>query len=327
MFQNKAEGNIYYVNGELNWGDAMGETRTTEVVVASDASLKLAQLANKNIVGSGTVKIDAGANTDYQYHDQTFLENFTGTVEVVSGKVQLGKQSNKFANATLKVSGGDIRGWSGNFSHDVILAGGSIADAGNNETYSGKITLEANSKIGRSDGDKKLTFTGSITGAYTLTTQGGNNASFDFNGATDIAGLALGAGTVNINNTAQVGAISGTGNVNVNANGSLSLEKTSSFTGNMTVVTGATLALAGEEMLTLSGTLTLQTGSTLDLARIFEMQEAPVQANLSRPLPRLTVCFLLAVTAVTAVCSPAGSLVLQHPRLAIISWPRPTPSP
>ncbi|MDO4954149.1 MAG: autotransporter-associated beta strand repeat-containing protein [Akkermansia sp.] len=177
------------------------------VTVNENGTLVLKTYTNvPTISGTGTVQIDFGSGKDYQIHDKAFLDSFGGTVELVSGNLQIGNKANKFNNAKLKLSGGVLKGWGANFTHAIELAGGTLADAGANETYSGAISVTANSTVDASSGHT-ITLSGAITGSSKLTKAGagaltltGDNTSFA--GDLDIKG-----GSVNFNNNMTAGTV------------------------------------------------------------------------------------------------------------------------
>ncbi|MDO5450323.1 MAG: sialate O-acetylesterase, partial [Akkermansia sp.] len=289
----EADNTIYHINSNLAWGDAMGADTTSGVVVAKDAELTLSALATKTITGPGTVKIAcATTNESYEYHNQTFLENFVGTVEVARGVVQLGSQTSKFANATLTVgTDGTLKGWNGNvnhrFVHDIILSGGTLGAAGNNMGYKGAFTLTADSTVAATH---TTTLEGTLAGQHKLTTSG--NGTVKIAAAGSIGALNATATTV-VDSDLEIGYLEGNKNVTVNAGNSLVIDavndgdvtkytQTLTNSGMLTlgagvqslstlvVNSGATLALTqqGDDAVAISN-LTMAAGSALDVSSLF----------------------------------------------------------
>ncbi len=239
------------------------------VTVNSNGTLELkADGGMPSITGTGTVKVTDG---DFQYHNQSFLEQFQGTVDIADGGVaQLGQATNKFANATLKVSsGGTIKAWGNTFSHDILLAGGTLADAGNNETYSGAISLDANSSVSASSG-KTVTLSGAVTGNHVLETSGAGTVKLS---ATDnvIGGLNATASNTQIAGALTIDGLSGNGPVNVLSGGNLILsDEVTSITGTLNIQQGGRLTLGGydDNAVATTGTLSLVAGSVVDVSRL-----------------------------------------------------------
>lgn len=169
---------------------------------------------------------------------------------------------------------GDISAWEGSF-----IAGVNASGLGK-----GNITLEILGAAQTVNADirneRPTTMTLNITNSNVVTVNGNiirSNGTLDVNVAanTTFTGELVGLSKMTVNsgftatiqNTAEIGTLSGAGNVAVGtATGSLSLAGSDSFTGNVTVGDGSTLSLLQENSLVTTGALTFVSGSTLDLS-------------------------------------------------------------
>jgi fibronectin-binding autotransporter adhesin len=140
--------------------------------------------------GAGTLELNSAqpVNGTAQFGQNSaalanFSSAFTGTLQVDNGRIDsspagLGGVSNLVIN-----SGAQFLAWSGTYNIPITIAGTGWGEAGqpgalrlaggNNGTWTGPITLSANSEI-MSQGSATFTLTGAITGAF--------NAQFDAQG-------------------------------------------------------------------------------------------------------------------------------------------------
>ena len=141
-----------------------------------------ASVPSRAIYGSGTVQVDG----EFQYHDQNFLENFTGTVEILSGETHIGNQGGKFSQVSqIKLTGGALKGWSTTFAKNILLAGGTLSAANDNMTYSGLVTVTADSAIEGVGTGKTTTLSGTVnvtTGELTIRGNVTHSSTFDMSG-------------------------------------------------------------------------------------------------------------------------------------------------
>ena len=117
---------------------------------------------NYFIKGNGIIQVSG----TLQYHEGTFLDDFTGTMEIGSGGfLKLGNTTNKLGNLTaIKVTGGGQIGGCGTAKPSgvtVELAGGKLTSAGENLTYSGQVKVTADSTIEPETG-RSLTISGFV---------------------------------------------------------------------------------------------------------------------------------------------------------------------
>ena len=227
-----------------------------------DGTLTLANFWNaqfkiENLVGNGTLEVkglnsntDIGTRTASNEQMQLTIDSLSSGDKKFTGSINIDHQSGKNQNQesfTIK-SGKQAVSFSSLRANVVTEA--TVTYTADAASTIGLVNIVTDNSTLTVNGDATTTIT-SLTGAGNLKKEGSGN-------------LVISATN------------SYTGDVSVNSG---KLELTSAVsTGNMTVVTGATLAFAGVDMLTLSGTLTLESGSRLDLARIFAspVQSAPV---------------------------------------------------
>lgn len=186
---------IYHVEGgdtktiaEAN--TAIAESGTTVDHFTVDGTLSgfstAAHTTHLDIEGSGTVKV----NGELQYHSagegHTYLNNFTGTLEIANGGVlQCGSGSTVLSNnMTLKVTeGGTVKSWGSGLAHAIVLDGGDLNQAGAATTYSGAVTVESSSSVTGTGATTTISGTTTVK-AGTLTTHGNVTQSglLDMNG-------------------------------------------------------------------------------------------------------------------------------------------------
>ncbi|MCI7005759.1 MAG: PEP-CTERM sorting domain-containing protein [Akkermansia muciniphila] len=197
-----------------------------------------------NIKGTGTVQV----NGVLEYHsttDHTFLNDFSGILEIVSGgDVRLGATTEQLGNLTkIKVlSDGILRGYSSAKPRaDLELAGGTLLASGQNWTYGSGILVSADSRLSQ-DGSETLTITGDITNL--------NNAGITSTGTVTLQGaVTLGSytiqnGTVTMEGNATLGDIivqSGTLNLGKVSGEAYAAKEIS--VGDVTVNAGATFSV------------------------------------------------------------------------------------
>ena len=217
-----------------------------------------------SITGAGAVKV---TDNNFQYHSASYLEDFTGTVVIADGGVvQVGNTTNKFAKAALEIAaGGTIKGWGNTFEHDILLTGGTLADAGDNETYSGTISLGADSSVSATN-NHTITLSGKVEGEYVLTTAGQGTVKLSGAGSS-IGGLNATARSTEVDADMSTGTISG-GPVAIAQNATLTVGNGTSFTysgtfsgaGNLTKVGSGALTLEGDNA-GLGGLVTVTAGT------------------------------------------------------------------
>ncbi|WED64170.1 autotransporter-associated beta strand repeat-containing protein [Synoicihabitans lomoniglobus] len=243
------------------------------------------------VLGSGAVNVASGGNLQIQGGldlDNTITINGTGSsgngaienfggANTLSGSVVLGSNATiKSSTGTLGISGtvtGSGNGLTIDGSSNTLVSGVIATDAGTlTKSGTGTLTLSgANSYTGATTinaGKVIATNNTSLGTAGTGTTVGAAGTLQIQNNIT-IAGEALALdGTLNnaSGNNTYGGAISGTGDLNVNG-GTLTLSSNSStFTGDITVTSGTTLIATADNALGAGGgTTSVLSGGTLEV--------------------------------------------------------------
>lgn len=229
------------------------------------------------INGSGTVKITDG---NFQYNDNaSYLEDFSGKVLIANGGlVQIGNHASKFAAASsLEIgTGGTLKGWGANFTKGIVLSGGTLADAGASETYSGAINVTASSTVDASSGNT-VTLSGALSGTGELTKAGAGALTLTGNNTGFAGGLYADAGTVNITTATTLGSLRlGSGALNIKADttvsGTFTIGPSSGhYSGTLTVDEDKTLSVStisspwGFNGITVNGTLTVRDGGQFSI--------------------------------------------------------------
>ncbi len=197
---------------------------------------------NYAIKGDGIIQVSG----TLEYHEGTFLNDFTGTMEIGSGGfLKLGNTQNRLASlAEIKVTeGGQIGGWGTAKPADVTLnlSGGTLTTTGANLEYSGAIIVTADSFLAPS-GSEELTVSGDITNQ--------NNARITSTGTVILSGaVTLGDLTVQ-SGSLNLGKVAGNayaakkilvGDVTVNAGATFSVGYTKGTVESVSLAAGAKL--------------------------------------------------------------------------------------
>jgi autotransporter-associated beta strand protein len=206
------------------------------------------------ISGSGTLQKQGGGILSL-----TGTNTFTGITTISTGTLSLGNggtsgsvAGNITNNATLRFNRSDSLSYGGVISGTGALqkqGAGTLTLSGNN-TYSGATTISAGT----------LVLTGSKSGAGATTVSPGTNLQIGTGGVTgSIAGNVANSGTVTFNRSnalTYAGVLSGTGAVQKQGLGTLTLTGTNTYTGG-TTVSGGTLEIgAGGTTGSIAGNVT-----------------------------------------------------------------------
>lgn len=255
------------ISGDNSWAGAI-TLSTNDVIIASDANTLtlsggISGTKNLTITGSGNVTINTtgfnsgGAQTLTKEGTGTLTiaasGNYTGLTTVSQGVLNIQNGSalgttdtgtTISAGAALQLQGGIAVGAEAlTISNLGISSTGVVRNISGNNSWTGAITLPANSRI-NSDADT-LTFSGGFSGASDLTVGGGGNVTITTTGINTGSTKTLtkdGAGTLTISASGNY-----TGLTTVTA-GVLNLQNnTASGTtaGGITLASGAALQLQG----------------------------------------------------------------------------------
>lgn len=264
---------------------------------------------------NGIVKL-TGTNT-IEHNATSWVDSFTGHLVFSGITLQVAQNSTRYASAAslTLADNGVLKGWGGNFNRNLILNGGGIGDAGADETFSGKITLQGDSSFvtvgnkSNNTGASTVTLSGIIEGT-TLTKKGsgnlvisGENNAFgtlkstggttDINAALTLSGsLESGPAIINVNKNVTAGSFASMGNngrINITGGATLFVSDSNSGQGvwidqgaGVTIATGSTLSIAnGVLTLTASGAETatvgrLNTGNTAKLGVVKNSDGEPI---------------------------------------------------
>jgi autotransporter-associated beta strand protein len=248
-------------------------------------------------VGTGGKLILSGANT------------FTGGVAINNGVVQ-GQSSGAFGTGTVTVAPGSALELSGGIaptnaltlSGTGVASGGALRNVSGNNTASGNIALNADSRINSDAGT--LTLSGTMSGSHNLNLGGAGNinvsgkiatgtgaVTVDGAGAVTLSGTTantytgdttVNSGTLNLSGTAAVNSVGANlvvngGTVNETTSGQLASTATATVNGgtfalgngrtqslaNLQTATGSTTSLGTGATLTLNGTAANTVGGTI----------------------------------------------------------------
>lgn len=303
---NAAVSSLSGLSGTINNANA---SSTTLTVTQSGSTSYLGTLSNGS--GGGTLRLSMTGTGDLALYG---TNTYTGGTSISSGRLLIDNNS-ALGTGIITVTGGQIRADNAARTLGNALALNGSFTVGQLTTFTGPVTLGANATISEADPDGSgsgfATFSGTISGAYKLTTASVNSTGTliltganTYSGGTQIASgtlqignlSSLGSGAVTNNSNLVFGAgtptgtfgnaISGTGKVIKSNTATLTLTGSNTYSGGTTLSAG-TLIASGNALG--SGAVSIASGATLSVGQAANATRNPLAGVQTLSVSSLTV--------------------------------------